>query len=534
MKTGRRAGSRLPGGLARYALLAPLLAGCAVGPDYRTPQLSGTEAPQGWHATLPHHGSRMALARWWEQFHDPVLTQLVEQADTTSPTIAQAVGRMREARASVSTSQAALFPQLKGSGSATRQGGFGGSQFAGGGTGGLSAGALSPTLGLGGTITTLAAQADASWEIDLFGGKRRSLEGADARLTASEADWHDARVSLAAEVANTYLQQRECEALVDIGAATLSSRQETLQLTERKFRAGFVAPADYAQAQATVGDAVNALEGQRAQCAQGIDKLVTLTGVDHTALSGWLAKASAQIPAPPDAGVPDVPAQVLSQRPDVSSAERAVAGASADIGVAVASRLPSITLAGSIGINSFRLGGQSLTSKSWSFGPSVSLPIFDGGSGAARVETARARYDQALASYRGKVRQAVQEVEDAQVRLDASDRRLDAATMADAQYAKVLEASNARYRLGAGSLLQLEDVRRTALQASQSLAAVKLERAQAWVALYKAVGGGWRDDGTGANANANADAQPHASNTPSHSNTTAPAAQSRAHTGNAS
>ncbi|WP_163980765.1 TolC family protein, partial [Raoultella ornithinolytica] len=91
------------------------------------------------------------------------------------------------------------------------------------------------------------AQADASWEIDLFGGKRRSLEGADARLTASEADWHDARVSLAAEVANTYLQQRECEALVDIGAATLSSRQETLQLTERKFRAGFVAPADFAQ-----------------------------------------------------------------------------------------------------------------------------------------------------------------------------------------------------------------------------------------------------------------------------------------------
>ncbi|MBA9846470.1 MAG: efflux transporter outer membrane subunit [Ralstonia sp.] len=519
MTTGRHAGSRAPGSCAQSAplVLALLLAGCAVGPDYHTPPLSGTEAPQGWHATLPHHGSRMALAHWWEQFHDPVLTQLVEQADATSPTIAQAVGRVREARASVSTNRAALLPQLKGSGSATRQGGFGGSQFAGG-AGGLSAGALNPTLGLG-TITTLGAQADASWEIDLFGGKRRSLEGADARLTASEADWHDARVSLAAEVANTYLQQRECEALVDIGAATLSSRQETLQLTERKFRAGFVAPADFAQAQATVGDAVNALEGQRAQCAQGIDKLVALTGLDHDALNGLLFKASAQIPAPPDAGVPDVPAQVLSQRPDVSSAERAVAGASADVGVAVASRLPSITLAGSIGINSYRLGGQSLTSKSWSFGPSVSLPIFDGGAGAARVETARARYDQALASYRSKVRQAVQEVEDALVRLDASERRVDAATMADAQYAKVLEASNARYRLGAGSLLQLEDVRRTALQASQSLAAVKLERAQAWVALYKAVGGGWRDDAP----------NPH----PDHK-TTAPTAQGRTHTGSAS
>ncbi|WP_439893468.1 efflux transporter outer membrane subunit (plasmid) [Ralstonia sp. 25C] len=529
MKTGQHAGGRLPGGLARSmlplaaSLLAMLLAGCAVGPDYKAPQLSGTEAPAGWHATLPHHGSRMALARWWEQFHDPVLTQLVEQADATSPTIAQAVGRVREARATVSSSQSGLFPQLKGSGSATRQGGFGGSQL-GAGAGGLGAGAINPTLGLG-TITTLAAQADASWEIDLFGGKRRNLEGADARLTASEADWHDARVSLAAEVANTYLQQRQCEALVNIDATTLASRQETLQLTERKFRAGFIAPADYAQAQATVADAANVLEGQRAQCAQGIDRLVTLTGLNHDTLNGLLAKANAQIPAPPDAGVPDVPAQVLSQRPDVASAERVVAGASADIGVALASRLPSLTLAGSIGINSYRLGGQSLTSKSWSFGPAVSLPIFDGGAGAARVETARARYDQALAGYRTKVRQAVQEVEDALVRLDAADRRVDAASTADAQYAKVLDAASARYRLGAGSLLQLEDVRRTALQASQSLAAVRLERAQAWVALYKAAGGGWRDD---AAADTSAQPQQDSSQVP------APAAQRPAHIGNAS
>ena len=525
MKTGRHARGQAVAHPARCVLaaLTALVAGCAVGPDYSPPQLSGTEAPRGWHATLPHHGSRLALARWWEQFQDPVLAQLVEQADASSPTVAQAVGRVREARAVVSSSQAALLPQSKGSGSATRQGGFGGSQFGtGAGFGGLSSGAaLGPALGLG-TITTLAAQADASWEIDLFGGKRRSLEGADARLAASEADWHDARVSLAAEVASTYLQQRQCEALVGIDAATLASRQETLQLTERKFRAGFAAPADDAQAQASVADAINVLEGQRAQCAQGIDKLVTLTGFDHDALNGLLAKANAQIPAPPDAGVPDVPARVLSQRPDVASAERAVAGASADIGVAVASRLPSITLAGSIGINAFRFSGQSATTKSWSFGPSVSLPIFDGGAGAARVETARARYDQALASYRAKVRQAVQEVEDALVRLDAADRRLDAATKADAQYAKVLDAASARYRLGAGSLLQLEDVRRTALQASQSLAAVRLERAQAWVALYKAVGGGWREDAAGANG------QPDPSNAP------ARAAQRPAPNGNAS
>ncbi len=503
MNPSRPAGTPWPAGLVRRAapvLLALALAACAVGPDYRTPRLAGVEAPAGWHATLPHHGSRMMLARWWEQFHDTALTQLIEQAGADSPTLAQAVGRVREARASVSSSRAALLPQLKGSGSAVRQGGFGGSQFLGGAGGtGVSSTSVSPTLGLG-TFTTLAASADASWELDLFGGKRRSLEGADARLEASLADWHDARVTLSAEVANTYLQQRECEALVAIGETTLASRRETLQLTERKFGAGFVAPADLAQAQATVADATNALESQRAQCEQGLDQLVTLTGLDHAALAALLAPGKGRMPAPPDAGAPDVPAQVLSQRPDVSSAERAVAGASADIGVAVASRLPSLTLAGSIGINTFQISGQSLTTKSWSFGPSASLPIFDGGSGAARVETARARYDQALAGYRAKVRQAVQEVEDALVRLDAASRRLDAATVADAQYTKVLEAASARYRLGAGSLLQLEDVRRTTLSASQALAAVQLERAQAWVALYKAVGGGWHDDAVAAHA----------------------------------
>ncbi|AZU58419.1 RND transporter [Ralstonia pseudosolanacearum] len=522
MTPSRPAGTPWPAGLACRAvptLLALALAACAVGPDYRAPRLAGVEAPAGWHATLPHHGSRMMLARWWEQFHDPALTQLIEQADADSPTLAQAVGRVREARASVSSSRAALFPQLKGSGSAVRQGGFGGSQVLGGAAGtGVSATGVSPTLGLG-TFTTLAATSDVSWELDLFGGKRRSLEGADARLDASLADWHDARVTLSAEVAGTYLQQRECEALVAIGETTLASRQETLQLTERKFGAGFVAPADLAQAQATVADATNALESQRAQCAQGLDRLVTLIGMDHAALAALLASGTGRMPAPPDAAVPDVPAQVLSQRPDVSSAERAVALASADIGVAVASRLPSLTLAGSIGINTFRISGQSLTSKSWSFGPSVSLPIFDGGSGAARVETARARYDQALAGYRAKVRQAAQEVEDALVRLDAAGRRLDAAAVADAQYAKVLQAASARYRLGAGSLLQLEDVRRTTLSASQSLAAVRLERAQAWVALYKAVGGGWREDAAPADA---------ASSVP------APAAERRAPIGNAS
>lgn len=177
------------------------------------------------------------------------------------------------------------------------------------------------------------------------------------RLMVSEADWYDVRVSLAAGVVNTYLQQRGCEALVNIGAAALSSRQGMLQLIKCKLRADFVAPADFAQVQATAGDAINTLEGQRAQCAQGIDKLAAPTGLDHDALNGLLPKANTQVPASLDVGMSDAPVQVPSQRPDVSSTERAVAGASASIGVVVVSRLLSTTPASFIGTNSYRLSG---------------------------------------------------------------------------------------------------------------------------------------------------------------------------------
>src|SRR5438067_6093037 len=164
------------------------LAGCAVGPDYKAPALVDVGVPAGWHATQPHAGNVVELARWWTQFNDPALTRLIEGAERNSPSVAMAVARVRAARASVTISRGSLLPVVTGSGSI------------------IQTNAKSTIAGTGSTTdpNTKLASGDAAWEIDLFGGSRRSMEGSKARLGSAEAGWHDARITLAADVANTY------------------------------------------------------------------------------------------------------------------------------------------------------------------------------------------------------------------------------------------------------------------------------------------------------------------------------------------
>ncbi|WP_028007217.1 efflux transporter outer membrane subunit [Solimonas flava] len=461
-----------------------LLCACAVGPDYREPPRDPA-VPETWHARLPHGGERAAMTQWWRQFDDPLLAELVETAETRHPTIDAALGAVREARAAVTTSRAGLLPGVRANGTMTRSSGAGD-------TGGSD----------GAPFTLFNGSLDASWELDLFGGTRRNLEASEARLQAAQADWHEARVTLAAEVADAYVQRRYCERLVALYRDTLASRRETERLTALKLKSGFVAPADEAQARAGRYDSENQLIAQEGVCQQNLNRLAQLTALPAAQLDARLARAPAAdgtaaaygdpIPVPLHPAVPDVPAALLSQRPDVMSAERSLAAASAGIGVAVASRLPSLSLGGSIGINHLAHSGDEV--HSWSWSPQISLPIFEGGAGRARVETARARYDQALAQYRSKVLVAVQEVEDALTRVDASVRRADAARQAETNYSVLLASQENRYRLGATSLLDLEETRRLALASRETLAAVEAEISQSWIALYKAAGGGWRDD----------------------------------------
>jgi multidrug efflux system outer membrane protein len=230
---------------------------------------------------------------------------------------------------------------------------------------------------------------------------------------------------------------------------------------------------------------------QRSQCDVEVKALVALSGMPEPQLRQLLLQPW-QEPQEPLLPLLSLPAQLLAQRPDVYQAEREVAAASDDIGSAQAQRYPRLSLSGSIAAGLVRIGGATTNAQTWSIGPvAFTLPLFDGGRRAANVEAAKARYEEAAALYASRVRQAVREVEEALVNLESARLRLEDARTAFEGYRASFTATEARYRSGLGSLVELEDARRTALAAETALVNLQRERLAAWIALYRAAGGGW-------------------------------------------
>ena len=454
------------------ALLAATLfaAGCAV---TRPPAQVEAPLPPQFHAPLPHGGQLADMSRWWEQWQDPLLVQLIDAAQAASPTLAQAVTRIENARATRMAASASLLPSLDATASASR-------------------GFTQPPIPL---ATTVQGGLQTAWEIDLFGGNRATADAAQARLEGAQAGWHDARVSVAAETANSYVALRTCQLLLAVTENDARSRAETSRLNQLSTDAGFTAPATAALSRASAAEASARLTQQRAQCEVDLKTLVALTALPEPALRERLAAPWTEPGPTPLFGVTEVPAQVLAQRPDVLIAEREVVASSAEVGAARAQRYPRVSLSGSVAAGSIRTGGVWTDAQTWSIGPlAVTLPLFDGGRRAANTDAARARYDEAVVGYRARLRQAVSEVEQALVNLESARRRdEDARTAADG-YRASFAATDARYRGGLASLFELEDARRTLLGAETALVTLQRERAAAWVALYRATGGGWRRD----------------------------------------
>ncbi|MBT2304250.1 efflux transporter outer membrane subunit [Variovorax paradoxus] len=478
--------SRLP---ALWLALPLLLSACALP---RPPERVTAPTPAQWHTPLPHGGSLPVLADWWRQLDDPLLVELIDAAQAASPSVASAAARIAEARAARVSAGAALAPNLTGNVSASRgnspTSGFGGTGTGTGTGGGLTA--IPP-------ITTIQAGLQSSWEIDLFGGLRASRDASQARLAGADAKWHEARVSVAAETATTYLGERACRRQLAVATSDTQSRVETARLTDLSMRAGFTAPAEAALARAGASDASARLTQQRAQCALLQQALVSLAGIDARTLQAKLDAAPVDRPLPAVQAVASVPAEALAQRPDVYSAELGVAAASGDAGAALAQRFPRLTLQGSIGRLQIRTSGIRETMDSWTIGPvALSVPIFDGGTLAANVDAARARYDEAVALYRSNVRQAVREVEEALINLQSTDARAGDADAAVQNYQASFDATSARYQSGLASLFELEDSRRTLFAAQTARVSLQRERAEAWVALYRSMGGGWTRPGS--------------------------------------
>jgi outer membrane protein, multidrug efflux system len=446
-----------------------MLSACSVFPQYMQPDI---KTPTTWQASLPHAGKVETLVNWWSQFNDPVLMQLLNTAEQDNPSLDIAIANIKAARANVTIARADGLPSVNANASATRSKSI----------------SFATATGIN---DTKKASLDASWEIDLFGAVKFSKQAAQARLQAKESDWHEARVSLAAEVSNNYLDYRTCQLLVKSYQQQLLSKNETARLTNINAQAGFAAPADAALAAASASSTQSTLIAQQAQCDSTLKALVALTGMRETTLRAKLGEGEAKIPMPAAFAIERLPAEVVKQRPDLISYERALAAASADIGTAEANRYPSISLTGSIGVTNTSLGSFSGSGNTWSFGPSLSIPVFNAGKLKAQVSSAEANYAAALATYQQNVRTAIKEVEQNLVSLDSATRRAQAEQVSTEQYRSYLKATEINWRAGGVSLLSLEDARRQAINAEVTLINQQHDRVQYWIALYKSLGGGW-------------------------------------------
>lgn len=456
-------------------LALPLLGGCALFQDHdsKTEAMLGLEAkiPPQWQVPLPHDGKVSDLRQWWAQFDDPLLNELIAAAEANSPSVAAARSRLYQARATSVSAFGSLLPKLDGNLSGSR--GQQDIRFPAG--------------------TSTSAALAASWEIDLFGANSAASDAASLRYSGAQADWHLARVTLAADVATSYIGLRACEAQLAERQTDATSRKETARLTGINADAGLESPANAALARASAAQGNTVLTQQRAQCEIAVKTLVALTAIDEATLRQRMRAMSSHIPEPATIAVNQVPAAALAQRPDVYSATQAVLAASADVSNLQAQRLPRISLAGNVGNSRFSSDTATVAGRVWTLGPlTVTLPIFDAGVRRANVDSGRARYDEAVINYGAKLRGAVREVEEALINLQSASERATDAQIAVDGFAASYKGVEARQRNGLASLFELEDARRSLISARLALIDVQHDRVNAWVSLYRALGGGWK------------------------------------------
>lgn len=453
------------------ALLAVALGGCAaVGPDYSEPQLA---VPAGWSAgTGTDAMDAVLLARWWHGFGDPVLDRLVADALAANLDLAQARARLREARARRGVAGAALAPSVDASlsGSRSRSSGQSGS---------------------GSTRELYSAGFDASWELDVFGGLRRSVEAAQADLEASVESLSDTRVSLAAEVALNYIDLRTAEQRLAIAEESIAYRGENHQIIRWRQQAGLVSELDLAQATTDLESTRAVLPPLRTAVIEAKNRLAVLLGRNPGELES-LVHADRPIPLAAAEIVAAIPADTLRQRPDVRVAERRLAAQTARLGEAEAARYPSFRLSGSLGLEALELDALAdRDANTHSLFGGITAPVFNAGRIAANIEIQDALVEQARLAYRAAVLAALEEVENALTAVANTDARRAKLAEAAAAARTTLAIAEYRYASGLADFLSVLDAQRTQLSLDEQLAGSTGELARAQIRLYKALGGGW-------------------------------------------
>ena len=499
-----------------------VLAGChGVGPDYHGPPKSEQPEParfknadrgsSRWKVAEPR--DKEGRGPWWTIFRDPDLDQLENAALANNQDLRLALARIDESRAQTRVAASDFYPHFDFDGTYARQrmsnnepyqrGALVGSNplsgSAGGSTGGTAGGAAGGTSGGGSisltqqpltrTFSLFRTPVDLNWEVDLFGRVRRNYEAARAQREAVEADYRNMGLTVTANVANEYFNLRAMDTERTVIERTIKSRQDALGIAQERLQAGLTGELDVVRAKSDLDSNQADLAMVRRTRAELENALATLVG--QSASTFRFARDDLGRGAPPRVP-PGLPSALLERRPDVAEAERELASANAQIGVAVAAFFPRITITGAAGFESATvLDVLDPGSKIWQIGPSVSIPIFEGGRNEANLKAARARYDQGVARYRSQVLVAFQDVENALGDLRYLSEQAEAQERAVGDARRTLQLSQDEYRQGAVTFLDVTDSERTLFGNERTAAQLVGQRMQATVQLIKALGGGW-------------------------------------------
>jgi multidrug efflux system outer membrane protein len=452
--------------------VAAVLAGCAVGPNYKRPDTPVSQQFASAEAST-YSSTQDPQVEFWKQFDDETLNQLVSDSLTANHDLRIALGHLVEARAARRESTFDLAPTVTAAGGHQNQ---------------LAPGAV---YGFPVSASYYDAGFDATWELDFFGRVRRNIEANSAQLQGAEANLHDAQVSVIAEVARTYFELRGQQTQLDVAQRNVANQTDTLKLTQARLEAGRGTELDTSRAQSQLSTTLSTIAPLQAAVARSIHRLGVLTGRDPNALTTLLSPAR-DLPGLPQIAAVGDPASLLRRRPDIRGAERQLAASTALVGVAVADYFPKVTFTGNFTYSAAQPSNLgSAPSRGYVIGPGISWAAFDLGRVHAQVAQARARDDVALATYEKTVLGALEETENALV---THARARDSLThVADAAAASATAARLARTRYEGGyvDFLEVLDSERTQLQAEDTLAQSRTTTATSLIAVYKALGGGW-------------------------------------------
>ena len=466
-------------------LIASVITGCAVGPDYKRPPATGTNAlPEKFgDAGVTNYGewkvaepaAQIPRDAWWQIYNDAELSRLESMASSNNQQIALAIANFDQARAALAVARSGFFPQLSAVPYLTRQ---------------RTTGNSAPTAssGSGRTFNLYNVSADASWEADLWGRVRRSSESSRAQLAASGEDLESMKLSIEAEVASDYFTLRALDAQSQSLFESSAAYEKALQLTQNRRNSGVADQLDVAQAETqlrSVEAQIPAIDLQRAQMRHALAVLCGQPATTFTLIPSSIA--STNVPVIPTT----VPSQWLEHRPDISSAERKMAAANASVGVAKAAFFPKLTLNAAGGFESINASSLfNWPSRIWSLGPSLNLPLFTGGNNHAQLKSSKAAYQGSIATYRLTVLQAFQDVEDQLAGEKYLERELNRETAAMTSAQRALDIANNRYKAGIEQYLDVITAQTTLLTHQQTVLQLRGQRMANSVALIKALGAG--------------------------------------------